>query len=480
TIAALGHSRVVDASDIPLRLTARPSTRRLPLEGTWRILVDPPPTGPADSAGWRDIEVPSHWEMKGFRAKGDTAVMRKVFDVPAEWRGKIIKLRADGIYSHCQARLNGVRIGSHDGGATPVELDLTGAARPGRPNTLDLFIRARSPAAEFDHMSVYAYFELAGIWRPIEVFAVDLVHIARLNWAVAFDKSFADADLTVNVTLANAGHGPFQGGPLTVRLLDPSGKPAGEAGAFVSLPAGEEKAAPLRIHVAGPEPWTAERPRLYRLEASFNGEIVESPVGFRQMDVSGKRFTINGRGAKLFGVCLHSADPAAGRAVSAALVEQDLSLIKGCNLNAVRTSHYPPHPHAPEYADRIGLYIEDEGPACWADTDDLRDAPLYMGIYASFVERDRNHPSVVYWSMCNESNYTRVFQMTQKYIKSADPTRPSSGSYAPDIDPADMIVRHHPTNLNLFIRDMGKMPKPVFMDECLSIFHGWGDLAYSL
>ena len=84
-------------------MTARPSAGRLSLEGTWRILTDPPPSGSADPAGWRDIEVPSNWEMKGFRAKSGTAAMRKVFDMPAAWSGKIIKLRADGIYSRCDS-----------------------------------------------------------------------------------------------------------------------------------------------------------------------------------------------------------------------------------------------------------------------------------------------------------------------------------------------------------------------------------------
>ena len=480
TVAAKSHAVTVDASDLPLRLTLRPGSGRTLLEGSWRILMDPPAQVTAAATGWRDIDVPSHWEMKGLRASSGTALMRRSFDVPAAWAGKTIKLRADGVYSRCEARLNGVRVGSHDGGATPFELDLTGAARPGRANTLDLLIQARSPAAEFDHMSVYAYFELAGIWRPIEVFAVEPVHIARLNWAVTFDKSYTDANLTVNVTLANSGAAAVSGAPLTLKLLDPSGKQAGAASASVVLPSGEEKTVTLTMRVPGPEPWTAERPRVYTIEASFGGSSAVSPVGFRQVQVSGKRFTINGRGAKLFGVCLHSADPLAGRAVSEALVEKDLNLIKGCNLNAIRTSHYPPHPHAPAFADRIGLYIEDEGPACWADTDDLRDAPLYMGLYSAFVERDRNHPSVIYWSMCNESNYTRIFQMTQKYIKAVDPTRPSSGSYAPETDPADMIVQHHPTNLNLYIREMGAKPKPVFMDECQSVFHGWGDLAVSL
>jgi hypothetical protein len=478
TIDAAGRELTADATDLPLRLTARPNSRRLSLEGTWQILTDPPADW-REASGWQAIDVPSNWEMKGFRAASGTAVMRRSFALPQSWHGKSIKLRADGIYSRCEAWLNGVRVGSHDGGATPVEFDLTEAARPGGKNSLDIFIWARSRAADIDHMSVYAYFEIAGIWRPIEVFAVEPAHVCRVNWAVTYDADIKNADLTVNATLAN-GQNAAAGGRLDVRLMDPASKVVKTGTASVSLAPFEEKTFPLKMRLENPEPWTAERPRLYKLEVSFNGAAVEAPVGFREMKVRGKRFTINGRGAKLFGVCLHAADPVAGRAISPGLVEKDLGLIKGCNLNAIRTSHYPPHPHTPEYADSLGLYIEDEGPACWADTDDLRDVPLHMGIYAAFVERDRNHPCVVYWSMCNESNYTRLFQMTQRYIKEVDPTRPSSGTYAPENDAADFVVHHHPTNLNQFIRSQAGVSKPVFMDECQTVFHGWGDLAVSL
>ncbi|HYA49512.1 MAG TPA: glycoside hydrolase family 2 TIM barrel-domain containing protein, partial [Burkholderiales bacterium] len=403
TVAAGGRELTVDAADLPLRLTARPRSGRLSLEGKWEILVDPP-ADRRQASGWKPIDVPSNWEMKGFRAASGTAVMRRTFDLPGSWQGKTIKLRAEAVYSRCEAWLNGVRVGSHDGGATPVEFDLTDAARFGRTNTLEVLIRARSRASEIDHMSVYAYFEIAGIWRPIEVFAVEPAHVSRVHWAVAFDKDYKNADLVVDATVANEQAAGVTNGRLGLRLVGPDGRVVKTETSNVSLGAWEEKAVPSTLHVEAPEPWTAERPRLYTLEASFNGATVETPVGFREMKVEGRRFTINGRGAKLFGVCLHAASPTDGRAISPALVEKDLELIKGCNLNAIRTSHYPPHPHTPEYADRVGLYIEDEGPACWSETDDLRDVPLYMGIYASFVERDRNHPSVVYWSMCNESN----------------------------------------------------------------------------
>jgi hypothetical protein len=189
TVESAGGTLIVAASDLPLRLTARPSTRHLSLEGSWRILIDPP-TNWQTASNWREIDVPSNWEMKGFRAASGTAVMRKEFKLPANWKGKLVKLRADGIYSKCGAWLNGVRIGSHDGGATPVEFDLTDSAKYGQINTLDVFIWARSRAADIDHMSMYAYFEIAGIWRPIEVFAVEPDHVARADWSIEYDKDY--------------------------------------------------------------------------------------------------------------------------------------------------------------------------------------------------------------------------------------------------------------------------------------------------
>ena len=135
----------------------------------------------------------------------------------------------------------------------------------------------------------------------------------------------------------------------------------------------------------------------------------------------------------------------------------------------------------PVLADKLGLYIEDEGPSCWADgNEDLRNAPLYIGIVSQYVERDRNHPSVVYWSTCNESNYGIIFQLAHRYVKQLDPTRPVGGTYAPREMDNDVFVIHHPTNTQEDIERTKNLPKPVFYDECLTVFHGWGDFAYSL
>src|ERR1019366_2577605 len=151
----------------------------------------------------KPIKVPSNYEMEGFRTKTDMAAYRKSVFIPAKWAGKQIRFRPEAIYSKAEVWLNGQRIGSHEGGATPFELDLTKAAKPGQQNELCVLITARSKSAVIDHMSVYAYFEIAGIWRPISMFCVEPSHVARLTYAVNFDAGYRDAHLSMDVKLAN-------------------------------------------------------------------------------------------------------------------------------------------------------------------------------------------------------------------------------------------------------------------------------------
>lgn len=479
----------VSASDVAQYLTPLPANGRLTLDGEWQFLPDAPADLPAAAASldWASISVPSNYEMEGFRAEFDVAAYRKAVTIPASWAGKRIRLRAEAIYSHAEVWLNGVRVGSHDGGATPFELDLTDAARPGEPNELLIRVRARSEASKIDNMSVYAYFEVAGIWRPIEVFCVEPVHISRLTYSTVFDAAYQDAVLTVDLKIANEQSRPSTAG-VNLQLIDPDGTSLivdGLAG-NVELGPWEEKAVTLKGHIPHPHQWNAELPRTYKLDAHLTtpGQPlarVEQTLGFRQVEIKGRCFTINGKPVRLFGACLHSTDPLMGRAITPDHVRRDLELMKGCNLNAIRTSHYPPHPAMPGIADEIGLYIEDEGPSCWAEgSEDLRNAPRYVGIVAEYMERDRNHPSVVYWSTCNESHYGIMFQLAHRYAKELDPTRPVGGTYAtPEMD-NDVYVIHHPGYTDQDIEKTKDLPKPVFYDECLTVPHGWGDYAYSL
>ena len=382
--------------------------------------------------------------------------------------------------------LNGKRVGSHEGGATPFVLDLTGAAKPGAENELCVFVKGRSRSEGFDHMSVYAYFEIAGIWRPISMYCVEPSHIERLTYAVHFDPAYRDARLAIDVKVANE-RSAASSGALDLTILDPSGKALSLPGLTgrLALEPWTARTIHLETTVRKPKQWNAELPRNYRIVAHWKAadqpaEILEQPLGFRQVEIKGRAFSINGKPVRLFGTCLHTADPLMGRAITIDRVKQDLELIKQANLNAFRTSHYPPQPSTPAVADQVGLYIEDEGPSCWADgNEDLRNAPMYVGIVSEYIERDRNHPSVVYWLTCNESHYGIVFQLAHRYAKALDPTRPVGGSYAPLEMDNDVYVIHHPTNIYDDIEKTKALAKPVFYDECLSVPHGWGNLALS-
>jgi beta-galactosidase len=480
---------LVEAMDIAQQLTPWPAQEHVSLAGTWDFLPDPPVGFQNKAAGlaWKPLKVPSNYEMEGFTTKTDIAAYHRMVTIPNEWTGKRIRLRAQAIYSSCSVWLNGRRVGGHDGGATPFELDLTDAAKHGQPNDLCILVNARSKAAAIDNMSVYAYFEIAGIWRPIELFCLEPVHVARLTYATVFDKQYQDADLTLNAKVVNE-HAKAVSATLALTVLDPDGRIVKLDGldASVSLGPWDAKTVTLKTRVKQPIPWNAELPRMYTIVAKLdsagqNSVKIEQPLGFRQVEIKGRAFTINGKPVRLFGACLHAADPLMGRAITVERVRQDLELMKGANLNAIRTSHYPPHPMTPVIADTLGLYIEDEGPSCWGNgNEDLRNAPLYIGIVSQYVERDRNHPSVVYWSTCNESNYGVIFQLAHRYVKQLDPTRPVGGSYAPLKMDNDLFVIHHPTNIHEDIQRTKSLPKPVFYDECLSVYHGWGDLAYSL
>ena len=367
----------VDSKDIAKGLTPRPlagSTSRLSLEGVWDFVTDPPEDFPSelDRIKWSKINVPSHWVMAGFAAESGLGLYRKTFQIPQGWSGKRIKFRSEGIYSRAEVWVNGKRAGSHDGGATPFQLDITAAAQPSRDNEIVVLVAGTSDAGNLDAMSYYAHFDLAGIWRPLEVFCVDPVHISRLALATDFDEDYRDAELAVDVDIANEQPREVGEASLKLSVMDPQGEllALGELCARVSLGPWELQHVSLRAKVSKPEQWSAESPRLYRLIAELTAPdqqmgVIEQSFGFRKVEIRGRTYTVNGRPVKFWGACRHDAHPLHGRAITADVVKQDIELMKGANLNAFRTSHYPPHPAAIEFADQYGLYVEDEAPFCF-------------------------------------------------------------------------------------------------------------------
>ena len=421
-----------------------------------------------------------------FRLRERVWTIQEVFNVPRGWAGKRIKFRAEAIYSRCEVFVNGARVGSHEGGATPFELDITGTAHPGE-NQVVILVEALSTAANFDRMTYFAYFNLAGLWRPLEVFAVEPAHISRLALATTFDAAYQDALLSVDVDVANEQSAALHEAGLKLRLFDPRGKEVVLRGfsTTASLLPWETRTLKLQAKVAAPDQWNAEKPKLYTLVAELTGRgaarsAVRERFGFRQVEVKGRVFEINGKPIKFRGVSRLDAHPLTGRYLSDATNKKDIELMKLANFNALRACVFPSHPYTMELTDELGLYVENDGPFCfvwdakWSQ--DLRNAPFMLSVMSEYVERDRNRPSVAIWSICNESAFGRGFEMVHQFLRRSDPTRPCGTGQSGNLE---IATYHCPMSFQK-LADTQNLPMPVINDESFGIFHGWGALAHGI
>lgn len=462
------------------------------LNGTWRFTPGAPEGAAApslDDRAWPTIRVPGHWEMQGFHPPNSEGTYRTHFRLD-RIHGRI-KLRFDGVYSGAVVWVNGRLVARHEGGFTPFEADITEAAVQG-DNVLALRVSEDTTTSrELDKASLYADFPLGGILRDVTLFRVPAVHAAAVEIAARFDGDYRDASLAGTIAVVNESSLDWGAGTLRLKLELPNGRavPVDAPPQRLKLGPWSRVIVPIAIRCRSPRKWDAEHPNLYTLSISVEktplspGKLPEArrrpefqmrmPVGFRQTEIAGTRLLINGKPVKLRGTCHHDSHPTMGRAVSEALTRRDVELIKQANLNAVRTSHYPPHPALIAAADEAGLYVEDEAPFCWVSAaDDLRLAPHIVQLTAEMVARDRNHPSVFMWSLCNESDFGRGSQASHEWIRSADPSRPTSAATSADLEVATL---HNPITIAR-IEENERRKQPLIFDEAFCIFQGiFGD-----
>ncbi|MEW6229420.1 MAG: glycoside hydrolase family 2 TIM barrel-domain containing protein, partial [Bacillota bacterium] len=248
------------------------------------------------------------------------------------------------------------------------------------------------------------------------------------------------------------------------------------------LPAGQEAVLTASLPVASPRPWSAEDPYLYRLLVTLRdarGEILEVEsvaVGFRQVEIKEGQLLINGRPVKIKGVNRHETHPDLGYAVTLESMIQDITLMKQHNINAVRTSHYPNDPRWLDLCDLYGLYVIDEadlethGFGLIGDVSRLSNDPAWQAAFLDraerMVERDKNHPSVIIWSLGNESGYGPNHDAMAAWIRRADPTRPIHYEPAGASEVVDIVSVMYPTVDSLV--EQGRKtddPRPFFMCE---------------
>jgi beta-galactosidase len=471
----------VEVGDIQRGLLPDPGMAfSLELNGTWSFQPDPPKgfaqPGFNDSS-WKSIPVPSHWEMQGFHSEQGYGGYRKHVQIPEEWRGRSVRAAFDGVYSGAEVWWNGRRIGSHLGGATPFQLEVP-SAEPG-DNVLAVLVKEQTNASDMDHMSAYADFSLAGIFRRVHVFSVPSLHVEREQSHAEFDEQYGDADLITQVSVVNESASHVSGTSLRLSLSEDGKTEIVATGPIpLNIPPWSKLDQTVKLHVREPLKWNSEHPNLYSLRTviSQNGneiERLERKVGFRQTRIEKTALVVDGVAVKLKGTAHHDSHPLMGRAVTPAVERQDLELMKKANIDAVRTSHYPPIPELDDIADELGLYIEEEAPFCWMDrAQDLRWGALVRQLTAEMVERDMSHPSVAYWSAGNESDWGPTLDEGADEIRLHDPSRPVMGSWT---DQVDFTIRHNPITV-AGIHSLENNSKPVLWDESLAPYQGiWKD-----
>lgn len=414
-----------------------------------------------EATDWDEVAVPGCWQMQGYDRPHYTNVVypipldpprvpdnnptgsyRRLFQIPAEWAGRRLILRFEGVESAFHVWVNGALIGFSKGSRLPAEFDITGEVVDG-VNTLAVRVYKWSDGT---YMEDQDYWWFSGIFRDVYLKAEPQGGIRDVGIRTPLLNDYADGRVEVSVQLGEGGHGSL----LRATLLDAEGTEV--AGAEAS--AASEVS--LTLDVPGCHQWSAEDPYLYTLLLELlgpDGESVDTTallVGLRQVEIRGRVLLINGVPVKLKGVNRHDHHPEKGRAVSLEDMLTDVLLMKRHNINAVRTSHYPNDPRFYDLCDRYGLYVVDEcdyethGFGYGINTDVH---PTWAPEFAEacvdrmtrMVMRDRNHPCVIMWSAGNEADHGPNTRAMLQRARELDPTRPRHYERDVEVDTADVF-----------------------------------------
>ena len=411
-----------------------------------------------DDRAWDKIEVPSNVELSGHgipiyvnfnfpwrkpwtppSVPGDDPnntvnSYRRTFEIPGGWAGRRVMLTFDGVNSFFDLWVNGQKVGMGKDSRTPVEFDITKYLQPGK-NLIAVENFRWSDGSFLEDQDMW---RLSGIFRDVYLWSPPDLHIRDFEVNTAsIDFNEDVAQLSVKASIENA-NGQITASGLEATLFDPSGKAISTNSLAVTVPDHSMRELKLNINVHHAQLWSAEQPNLYKLLLALRTidgrvqEVIPVNVGLRTVQIRDGNFLVNGKRILIKGTDRHEFDPDHGQAITPEIMERDIRMMKQFNLNAVRCSHYPNQPAWYDLCDRYGIYLIDEAnieshgmgfaEKTLAKDPDYADA--HMNRTVRMVERDKNHPSVIIWSLGNEAGSGPNFEATSAWIHQRDPSRP--------------------------------------------------------
>lgn len=420
-----------------------------------------------DASGWDEIPVPADWQMEGYGYPIYTNVKYpfeknppfipaqfnpvgsylKNFEKLPTWKDEKIILHFGGVNSAFFVWINGEQVGMGKGSKTPVEFDVTKFVRDG----------ANSIAVEVYRWNDGSYLEdqdmwrLSGIERDVYLYSEPKIHLEDYFVNAGLDNNYQNGllDLSLEFNSPSIAH------QVEISVVDSNGNEV--LGIKKTI---DQKEINFTGEIENVQPWSAEYPHLYGLKISIAGRdrnkiYYQSKIGFRTVEISEKQLKVNGKPILFKGVNRHEHDAYTGHVISEESMIADIRLMKMNNINAVRTSHYPNDPRWYELCDLYGLYLVDEAnieshamgslhndgyslDITLGNNPDWKDA--HMNRIQRLVERDKNHPSVIIWSLGNEAGSGQNFRAVTKWIKERDHTRPVQFEQAFREDYTDIVV----------------------------------------
>ena len=435
------------------------SPRVLSLNGNWRFnysltVAEAPQEfwGEGfDSWDWAFLTVPSCWQLKGYGhphytnviypfpvdpprvpTENPTGSYIREFDLPEEIVDRRTRIRFEGVDSCFSLWVNGHEVGLSKGSRLPSEFDITPFVRPGM-NSVAVRVVQWSDASYVEDQDMWW---LSGIFRDVSLVITPDTHLADIF--VHATPATEGANLSLDISIRNEGKTPFEG-TIVADVKDASGISILRLANTIKADSSSLTPLTLQGTIANPSLWSAESPYLYSVILSLSSgslplEATAVRIGVRSIVVEDGLLRVNGKAVLFRGVNRHEHHPDDGRALTRETMLLDVLLMKRHNINAVRTSHYPPHPYFLDLCDEYGLYVIDECDiethGFWHDnwarnpSDDLQWQMVYLDRMERMVERDKNHPSIVLWSLGNEAGNGQNHRAMTEWAHRRDPSRP--------------------------------------------------------